>query len=171
MSDTNTVISPTSNPLSAAFAYGLGGAACTALGAAICHKDVNNEAMAVLVGGSICGAIFGSAGLMVLMLSPELYKFVDAFLQFGALFATPAMGCSVASYPTCSYNRILIDFLVGNAVLAAIVCFFVGIAIVCMEGGGGGTQYVTYSANPMSQQKASPLSRFEKLEDDEDMNI
>lgn len=111
------------NPVSGAMAYGLGGAAIAATGAAIRDNAVHNEAMTILVGGVITGAIAGSVGCCVPQTNESSnlclrlgLGVLDLGLNVAAFLSAPTMGELVMDLDV-PWGRVLVDELIGSATL------------------------------------------------------
>lgn len=118
----STKQSPVSNPFVGAIAYGLSCAGTVALGATIRDNNVHEEAMTVLVGGVVCGGIFGFVGMLILVASPSMFKIVDPLFQLGAVFSLPAMGHLIQNYDSYKYTEIIIDMFVGGSIIGGGIC-------------------------------------------------
>lgn len=136
--------SPVANPISGAITYGLGTAATVSIGAVIRKNRVHDEAMTILIGGVICGVIFGIVGLSMEMFAPSKFKAVDGILQCGALFSSPAMGYFVRQYSSYKYTEVVIDMFVGGCVASGglFCCVFVVLYAVGVFAGRGGTTVI-----------------------------
>lgn len=109
------------NPVTGAMVFGLSGAAVTAIGAAIRKNNVHTEAMSVLVGGVITGAIAGSVGCCItgdhagLPFKLQLgLSLIETSLALAASLTAPLMGDLVMGYDN-KWGRVIVDGLIGDA--------------------------------------------------------
>lgn len=93
-----------------------------ALGAVVRNNSVHDEAMTVILGGVVCGAIAGFVGMMILISSPGSFKIMDSLLQAGAVFSLPAMGHLLRDYDSYKYTDIIIDMFVGGCIIGGGIC-------------------------------------------------
>lgn len=121
--------SPVSNPVTGAISYGLGCAAFVALGAAVRGHSVHDEAMTVLIGGVICGAIAGLLGSILLILLPQTFAVAEYMLQLAALLVIPFVGHQSHTWAEFNYVYVLIDILIGSAIIAGGVCALVSVIV------------------------------------------
>ncbi|MBA4697315.1 MAG: hypothetical protein H2069_08025 [Legionella sp.] len=100
--------------------FGPGGAAVTAMGAAINDQNVSNEALTVLVGGSLTGAIAGAINRVLRNASdtPASWRLNlgTALLGVAASLTAPLMGKLVLSNDN-DWGQTIVDGLIGEAVL------------------------------------------------------
>lgn len=111
-----------SNPISGAILTGLFGAADVAVGAAVRQNDVHDEAMTMLVGGVITGAMAGVVGCMIPSARnvPVQIKLAIGILNVGLIVAAgltaPLMGELILDNDT-KWGRVIVDDLIGGAIL------------------------------------------------------
>lgn len=122
--------SPVSNPVSGAITYGLGCAASVALGAAVRGHSVHDEAMTVVIGGVICGAVAGLMGSILLISLPQTFIVADYILQLIALLLLPFVGHELRAWTEFRYVYVLVDILIGSCIIAGGLCVFIMITII-----------------------------------------
>lgn len=116
--------SPVQNPLLGAIIYGLTGAACVSIGAAIRKNDIHAEAITVLCGGLLSGGIAGLLGTIFLVINPRSLITYESFLQCGAFFSAPILGISLIRNDMM-YTNVLIDSLVGSCIIFGCACILI----------------------------------------------
>lgn len=113
------------NPITGAMSFGLVGALVAAIGASIRDNSVHDEAMTVLVGGVIVGAMAGTVGCCTSNPSENASacaKFTLGLLSAGialtAFFTSPMMGELILDKDT-NWDDVIIDEIVGGLSLTA----------------------------------------------------
>lgn len=150
------------NPCSGAMTFGLGGSTLTAIGADIMGHSVQKEALTVLVGGVITGALAGTLGCCLPNTKDANLGMKIAFgvlemgLGLAASLTAPLMGERILNMGT-SWGETVVDGLVGGSVLAAgavglaaAVAVRVGVLSCCT-----GTLFA--QRNPTRDTTATPL--------------
>lgn len=106
--------------MSGAVLFGPGGAAVTAMGAAINDQSVSNEALTVLVGGSLTGAMAGAINRVLWNASdtPASWrlKMGSALLGLAASLTAPLMGKLILNNDN-DWGQTVVDGVIGGAVL------------------------------------------------------
>lgn len=134
-----------SNPFVGAIAIGVGRAISTAIGAAIRENDVHSEALTVLAGGAITGAIAGLLGCCI----PETDNNSSLFLKMAegvlvtgisvaAILTAPIMGEECLQLGI-DWGQVIVDSLIGDATITACVLaigIVGGIGVGCVKGIG-----------------------------------
>jgi hypothetical protein len=111
------------NPCTGAIVFGLNGALMVTIGAAIRENNINTEALTVLVGGALTGAIAGSLGCFV----PHKDSDVNIWLRISlgvlnaALCAAPFLTGPLLGEECLglgsNWGQMLIDELIGAGVI------------------------------------------------------
>ncbi len=121
------------NPFAGAVSFGLAGAAAAALGAVIRGNSVHNEAITVLVGGSVTGAIAGTLGCCIPGRTKEApltlmlcLGALESSLALAAALTAPLLGETIMHLGT-TWSTIIIDELIASGVIVGGV---VGLASV-----------------------------------------
>lgn len=115
------------NPISGAAAIGLGEALAVTMGAAIRKNSIDDEALTVLAGGVITGAIIGTIGYCIPNTDKDSHtclKIATAVLYttltLAALLTAPLMGEKCLKRDT-KWGETVIDGLIGEAILIGAV--------------------------------------------------
>lgn len=147
MADDNKNKSQAINPVSGAMIFGLSGAAVTAIGAAIRKNDVHSEAISVLVGGVITGALAGTIGCCITGENASLgLQLLEVSLSIAPSLTAPLMGDLVMDLDN-KWGRVIVDGLIGDATVVGGV---IGVAAA------GATLYgLGYGACALGQSIAS----------------
>ncbi len=139
LKDNNSSNNPINNPISGAMTFGLCGAAMTAIGAAIRKNSVHNEAMVVLVGGVITGAIAGSLGCCLpetkdVNLTMQIcFGLLTIGLQLAAFLSAPKIGEHIMNLGT-KWNTTVVDELIGEGVLLGGLAAIIAIIFLSIGG-------------------------------------
>ncbi len=127
------------NPIPGAITYGLGGAAVTAIGAAIRGNNIHKEAMTVLVGGVITGAMAGTFGCCLPNTEDSSCSMkiacgaLNSGLQLAAFLTAPIMGEQIMDLGI-SWAPTVVDGLIGDGVILGGVAA-IGTVACCSFGG------------------------------------
>jgi hypothetical protein len=163
------------DPCSGAMSIGLVGAAVTAIGANIMGHSVHDEAMTVLTGGVITGALAGTFGCCLpdtqnANLGMKIaFGVLKAGLGLAATLTAPLMGETILNLGT-SWSDTVVDGLVGGSVVAAGV---IGLAATVVVGAGvlsccNGTLFA--QRNPTRDTTATPLPVAVAVENEVSIN-
>ena len=60
--------------------------------------------------------------MLILVVSPSMFKIVDPLFQLGAVFSLPAMGHLIQNYDSYKYTEIIIDMFVGGSIIGGGIC-------------------------------------------------
>ena len=142
MSDNSSNNNALSNPIRGAFTC-LGMAACAATGAALRGNNVHNEAITMLVGGSLTGAMAGFLGMCALpkiteesSLTTHVYSWLLASgLEVGAIFTAPLMA-ELVGYSVDNAKDTVVDTFMGIGVIGGglVGLGACGLGLVCCAG-------------------------------------
>ncbi len=138
MPNKQEIQSKVKNPCTGAGTFGLGGAAVTALGAYILGSEVQKEALVVLVGGVITGAMAGTIGCCLPQSTENTglhikctLGLLETGLAVGALLTAPIMGETIMQLGT-EWKQTVIDELVGSATVAGGACGLVAVGAIAV---------------------------------------
>ena len=124
-----------SNPIKAAVSHGLVGSGMVALGATIMIHNVRNEALSVLIGGSITGAIAGTIGYCLPNkenASTALLIALNALetsISLASTLTAPLLGDSIAKLGN-EWGNTVVNELIGVGVIGGSILGVTGLCVL-----------------------------------------